>query len=204
MNYENMLFKMAPWTKEIMQIAKHLNDGEFMRGRSGWIKRRVQNPESIYEHSCKVGLAAGYLFGTKEAIAEGVIHDFPEIFEPDHLPGEIDLEDKQAREFEAMKQLKSILPNGNYWLDAWLNFENKIGIGKYINELDKICPVIQAKNYLKNNDGNNLGDFYTTAKAKVKTPSLIKLLDDLWSDGSLRNESAYQSYFKGLDKIQLI
>ena len=80
-----------------MQVAKTLNNGSFMRGRTGWIRRRIENPESIYEHSCKVGLVAYYLFGTDEAIAKGIVHDFGEIYEPDYIPWEVNSDDKEKK-----------------------------------------------------------------------------------------------------------
>ena len=203
MDYEKMLFEMAPWVKEVMLISKELNNGYFLRERSGWIKRGIKDVESIYEHSCKVGLASGYLFGTSEAVAQGVVHDFPEIFAEDYMPGEVDLNVKRKNEIETMKKLKDILPYGDYWLNTWLNFENKIGIGKQINELDKICPVIQAKNYLKENNGLNLEEFYPYARSKLETLSLIKSLDDLWHMEIPENKNAYEVYFEELKNIQI-
>ena len=150
-NFESLLFEVAPWTQEVMQEAKRLNQGSFLRGRTGWIRRDVKNAESIYEHSCKVGLAAYYLFGTEEAVAQGVVHDFAEIFEEDYIPGEICINDKTERELAVMKQLKDMLPNGDYWFNVWNRFENQIEVGKHIVELDKICPAIQAVDYSKIN-----------------------------------------------------
>jgi 5'-deoxynucleotidase YfbR-like HD superfamily hydrolase len=118
MNYEQTLFQIAPWTQEIMQIAKQLNNGNLLKGRTGWIRRSVTNPESIYEHSCKVALAAWYLYKTDDAIATGAVHDFPEIFEEDYIPWEINSKDKKEKEYAAMTKLKNILPNGNYWFNA--------------------------------------------------------------------------------------
>jgi 5'-deoxynucleotidase YfbR-like HD superfamily hydrolase len=202
MDYESLLFEIAPWTKETMQSAKLLNNGSFMRGRTGWIRKNIENPESIYEHSCKVGIASHYLFGTKEAVAKGIVHDFPEIFEPDHIPWEIDPRDKKEKEFLAMRKLKEIIPNGGYWFNEWSKFENKIGIGSKIFELDKLCPAIQARDYLRIGK-NNLDEFYHYARKKLETPELIELLDDLYSSSIPKNESTYQSYFNGLEKIKL-
>ena len=138
MNYERKLFEVAPWTQEIMQFVKTLNNNSFQRGRTGWIRREIKNPESIYEHSCKLGLAAHYLFENKEAVDKAISHDFPELFEPDHIPWEIDQDEKRSKESAVMDRLSSILPNGDYWLNTWNEFENKIANGQQIFELDKI------------------------------------------------------------------
>ncbi|HLD55573.1 MAG TPA: HD domain-containing protein [Candidatus Nanoarchaeia archaeon] len=202
-DYEKTLFETAPWTKEIMQFVKTLENGSFMRGRTGWIIRDIKNPESIYEHSCKMGLAGYYLFKTNDAIAKGVVHDFPEIKKPDYLPGEIDLKDKTIGELEAMTQLKDIIPNGDYWFNKWLEFERDKEKNGYFYELDKICPVIQSINYLRTNNGKNLEEFYPHARKKIKTPQLISLLDSLYSMNIPQNEDAYKYYFEGLNKINL-
>jgi 5'-deoxynucleotidase YfbR-like HD superfamily hydrolase len=204
MDHEKILLEIAPWTKNVLQKVKDLEGGKFMRGRSGWMSRGIKNPESIYEHSCKVALASWYLFGTRRALAEGLVHDFPEIYTQDYTPGEINPMVKREKEFAVMKmKLSKDLSNGNYWLDSWLKFEYGIGVGKYVKELDKICPVIQAIDYLKEYPNNKLEEFYSSARAKIKTPSLIKLLDRLWSNGVPKNENAYQSYFRELEKIRL-
>jgi putative hydrolase of HD superfamily len=202
-SYESRLFGIAPWTKEVMTIAKSLNNNSLMRGRSGWIRRGVKNPESIYEHSCKVGLAAYYLIGTSESVAMGLVHDFGEISTLDRLPGEIPLDQKRNEEYTAMKWVKGKLPNSDRWFDTWEKFENKVGIGGYLTELDKICPTIQAINYMRENNGNGLEEFYPYARKKLKTPQLVELLDDLYSHKDFINIDAYEYYFDGLSNINL-
>jgi len=201
-NYEMLLFDVAPWTREVLEISKSLNNKSFMRGRTGWIKKNIDNPESIYEHSCKVALAAHYLFNSEEAIAQGVIHDFPEIYEPDYLPGEISKEVKKANEYEAMKKISKFLPDGNWWLHTWERNANKEGVGKQLFELDKICPVIQAIDYEKTYKNNNLEEFYPYARKQIETPALINLLDSVYQDEKVHSESAYQRYFEGLQSIR--
>jgi 5'-deoxynucleotidase YfbR-like HD superfamily hydrolase len=203
MDYEKILLEIAPWTKKVLQEVKSLNNGKFMRERSGWIRRGIKDPESIYEHSCKVALASWYFLGTRRALAEGLVHDFPEIYRRDYIPEEINPIVKREKEFATMMRLSKILPNGKYWLDSWLKFEYEIGVGKHVKELDKICSVIQVIDYLKEYPNNKLEEFYSYARAKIKTPSLIKLLDSFWLNGVPQNESAYQSYFRELEKSRL-
>jgi hypothetical protein len=58
-----------------------------------------------------------------------------------------------------MGKVKNLLPNGSYWYNKWVEFENQIGIDKQINELDKICPSVQAVNYFKEYKNHNLEEF---------------------------------------------
>jgi 5'-deoxynucleotidase YfbR-like HD superfamily hydrolase len=199
--FETLLFEIAPWTQEIMETSKTLNNGSFLRGRTGWIRRKIDNPESIYEHSCKVGIAAWYLFKTNDAVAQAIIHDFPEIFKPDYLPGEIDPAEKRKIEYAVMRRLKKTLPNGSYWFEVWEHFENQRGIGKEINELDKMCPCIQAIDYLPYYPKHNLEEFYPHARKKITTPPLLNLLDEMCLNHIVINGSAYDTYFKKLEQI---
>lgn len=201
--YEKLLFKVAPFTKEVMQVVKSLNNNHFMRGRTGWVRRGIENPEPIYIHDCKVGIAAWYLFKTEDAVAQAVAHEFPEIIRPDYVPGEVDSDYKKETEFAAMRKLKNKLPNGDYWFNMWMNFENKIGIGEQITELDKMCPVIQAIDYSKTYKNHNLEEFYPYARKKIITNSLVELLDGIYKSNIPENESAYHSYFRGLEEIQV-
>ncbi len=201
--YEVLLFELAPWTQEMMEVSKNLNNASFLRGRTGWLRRNINNPETIYEHACKVGLAAGYLFGTDDAIAQGIIHDHPEIFEPDYIPWEIDNTYKKEKEYQAMLKLKNILPNGAYWFEAWENFENRKGIGLQIVELDKICPSIQAINYLSYYKEEDLKEFYPYARKRVETPKLLNLLDEMCLNNIRENGSAYNAYFRKLKALDI-
>jgi len=201
MNYEAELFKVAPWTKDVMTAAKDLNNSSIMRGRSGWIKRRIENPESIYEHSCKVGLAAHYLLGSPSAVSIAVVHDLSEIYEKDYLPGEISSEEKRQKEIKSMKKASEQLPNGKLWFGAWMTYEYKAGEGKVIYELDKMCPVIQSIDYLHQGKGENLEEFYLNARNKITTPKLIELLDIFWLGGN-RHKNVYKNYFKTLESIK--
>ena len=201
MDYEEKLFQIAPWTKDMLLTAKTLNEGSILRARTGWERDRgIINAESIYEHNIKVALAAFYLFGTHEAIALGAVHDLPEIYTPDSTPKDkVPKEVKFQREYAAMKRLSKELPNGKFWLETWLDFEEKKGIALQVNDLDKMCPAIQSIEYLKTYKNHNLEEFYPYARGKVVTPRLAGLLDSL----CLREieGNPYEQYFKGLERV---
>lgn len=197
-DYELLLTQKAPWTKPVLDGVKELNNQEFLRPRTGWIRRNVDRPESIFEHSCKVALAAHYFIGTKDAIAKGLCHDFPEIIEPDHIPWEIDKQEKNKREHDAMIEISKQIPNGEYYLALWLDFESNKGNSSQIHELDKMCPGIQSRIYTLHKNGDDLSEFYPYARSRLKTPSLIRILDEIQEidDPSL----VYSTYFEKLSK----
>ena len=82
MNYEQKLLEVASWlTQDAMRSSKLINGGSFLRARTGWERRGIKNGESIYEHVCKVALAAHYLLKTPESLDMGFGHDLPELIE---------------------------------------------------------------------------------------------------------------------------
>ena len=201
MNYESELFTIAPRIESVMLKVKILNNHHFLRPRTGWLRRNVSCPEGIYEHSCKMGLASYYLLGTNEALDIGICHDFPEIYEPDHVPGEIEKGEKKRRELQAMQRLEQELPNGEYWFRMWQKYENREDEGVIIAELDKLCPCVQALKYKRMNFGTDLDSFLTSAREKIKTLQLLDLLENL--ECLNPKIDVYEAYFQRLDQIQL-
>lgn len=203
LNYEEMLFGVAPYVKDTMLFMKELDkdnpEKSLLRGRTGWIMRQIENPESIYEHCCKVGLASYYLFQTKHAVCKGVVHDFPENKRFDYIPGQIDKKEKIKLEFSGMLELKDSIPNGKYWNRVYSNFTKD----KVLIELDKICPVIQAIDYSKIYKNHRLEEFYPHARRQLRTSELIELVDMIQNMKIPEGRSAYEYYFEGLKKIKL-
>jgi 5'-deoxynucleotidase YfbR-like HD superfamily hydrolase len=203
-NYEAQLLEIAPWLREISEFAKTYNNNSFMRGRTGWIERDIKNPESIFEHSCKVALAAHFLFGTKKSIDMAFIHDFGELLTPDYIPGEVDRKYKEKQELEAMQKIKKNLTNGDYWFELWEEFESKKGIAFYISELDKICPSIQAINYSNQGYKNyNLEEFQPFALKRIQTLELKKILEEFNINYVTKETDTYSCYFKKLKELNL-
>jgi 5'-deoxynucleotidase YfbR-like HD superfamily hydrolase len=190
---------IAPYLRDVLNIAKHLNNNSLQRGRSGWVYRKVSNPESIYEHCCKVGLSSYYLFGDKDYLERGLVHDFPEIFEKDFMPGERDTKIKRELEEVSMNKVSIYLPNGDKWYRRWEEFEND----KNLKELDKACPVIQILDYKKSQDLDILEEFYNYAQNKIKSNFLSNLLEKICSKDLSKYESAYDYYFQRLKEIKI-
>jgi 5'-deoxynucleotidase YfbR-like HD superfamily hydrolase len=203
MDFEYMLFDIAPWTKELMFAAKNYDGGKFLDGRSGWIERDVVNPETIYDHNCKLAYASYCLFQTDEAVAIAVSHELPEIIGPDYIFGTIDAAVKHDEEYRNMLKLRDTLPNGEFWFESWLKYENKEGVGRAISELNKICPAVQAVDYMRASNGHHLEEFYPTARRNIKIQHLVDLLDHICITDITGFESAYMPYFDGLKKLNL-
>lgn len=202
--YEQKLVEIASWlTRDVMKSSKSLNGGRFLRARTGWERRAIKNGESIYEHSCKVALAAYNLIKTQTSLNIGFAHDFPELIEFDHIPWEINSTEKKRRELIAMEALRDELPNGDYWFDLWNQYLKLEGNAFHIFELDKICPAIQALEYMKTYKNNKLEEFYPYSRSKLKTEGLIKILDEMYRIEIPFDVNPYDIYFEKLSKLKV-
>ena len=202
--YEQKLLEVASWlTRDVMKSSKSLNGGSFLRVRTGWKIRGIENGESIYEHSCKLALAAYYLLKTPESLNMGFGHDLPEIIEFDYIPGQIPKSEKKRKELIAMEALRDELPNGDYWFDLWNEFEKQQGNAFHIFELDKMCPAIQALEYMKTYKNNKLEEFYPYTRSNLKTEGLIQILDEMYRIEIPLDVNPYDIYFDKLKTINL-
>ena len=202
--YESQLYLVAPWAKTVMSELKTINNGSFLDPRTGWVRRDIKQSESIFEHTCKLALAAYFLFGTKDAIDQCIIHDAPEIFTGDEIPWEISASDKFSNEQRAIKNLSQILTDGPYWEHQFNKFESKKGFSEYLTQLDKICPAIQALNYNKNpeNRNKNLEEFYPYALSKLTSPNLMDILNQMHIIEIPDSVDAYSIYFDKLKSMK--
>jgi len=201
MTFETLLFDIAPWTREIMHAAKNYPNSKFLLERSGWVDRGIKPAETIYEHTCKLTLAAYYLFGTWESVDISISHDFPKIIVRDYIPKEITTEKKKRLEEDAMQILKTGLPNGEYWYENWKKYSEKKGIGRVISQLDKICPCIQAIEYGRRYKNHNLEEFPQKAKEKIEIPELVEILDIICGIEISLDINPYDVYFEMLREL---
>ena len=91
--------------KQILNLALILGKMKHIK-RTGWIRRRVINPESDAEHSFSLAMLV-MLFAPDnldklKCLQLALIHDFPEIYCGDILPGEMDFDKKAELEKNAM------------------------------------------------------------------------------------------------------
>lgn len=97
---------------EILNLAEILGRMKKVK-RTGWIRRRVTDPETDAEHSYSLAMlvmlfAPSYLNRDK-CLQLALIHDLPEVFCGDFVPGEIAPQQKADLEDAAAKMLVSKL-----------------------------------------------------------------------------------------------
>ena len=124
--------------------------------RSGWIKRKVCNPESDAEHSFSLAFMV-LLFCPDDmdklrCLELALIHDLAEIYAGDYTPVDnISPEEKHSKELDAMKLLSEEL-SYHQLIDLFNEYEEqKTKEAMFIKGLDKIDNVLTATYYDKHN-----------------------------------------------------
>ena len=97
---------------EILNLADILGRMKKLK-RTGWVKRKVINPETDAEHSYSLAMLVMLFAPARldrfKCLQLALIHDLPEVFCGDFVPGEIELKEKEKLENAAIKKVVSRL-----------------------------------------------------------------------------------------------
>lgn len=177
--------------KKISQLIEIIGKFKDLK-RSGWVNKKVNNPESDADHSFSLALLA-MLFVPDEldklkCLELALIHDLAEIYAGDYTPyDDISSDVKLQKEQDGMIRIANELKCLNLLelFDEYNNKKTKESI--FINALDKIDNVITAVYYDKNNRSPELltAEFAKYAKTKIgelKQDNLVSYLDEILND----------------------
>ena len=151
--------------------------------RTGWIKRNVENGESVADHTFGLMMLA-YLFcpphlNRQRCLELGLVHDLAEVITGDFTPCDnVPPEEKYGNELKAIKEIADNLEKPEI-VDLFIEFETaKTPESVFMKEMDKIEAVAQAKFYDNNKNitfykehntdwDSLLTEFYQGAENKV-------------------------------------
>ncbi len=148
---------------DIKQYVTFIEEAEKLKSvvRTAWTS--TGRRESTAEHSWRLALFAGVLSAKSpeidltKVLLMCLIHDIGEIYEGDISAAlRPDKEDKYQAEYEAAKNVFSLLPEeqANSMMNIWLEYnENMTPEAKLVKALDKAETIIQ------HNQGENPFDF---------------------------------------------
>ncbi len=155
--------------------------------RTGWVLRKVPNPESVADHSFRISIMALLLadklnLDKNKCVQMALIHDVGESLAGDITPHDkVNKKEKHELEKKAMKSLFKKV-NDNKILDLWNEYEEcKSPESKFVYELDKIEMLLQAFEYeqrYKDRD-IDLSEFWSYVEERVKEPKIIEILEIL-------------------------
>jgi putative hydrolase of HD superfamily len=156
--------------------------------RRGWIlKLGMEHPESVADHSFRVALMAMVYcdargLDAEKAMRMALLHDLPEALVGDSIPGERAPKEKRRLESAAMRSLLKDLPPqvAKEYRAVWKEFEEASSQeAKLVRDLDKVEMAIQAREYLREDPGNDVRDFFLSARSRVSDPELIDIIDSV-------------------------
>ncbi|HLE07022.1 MAG TPA: HD domain-containing protein [archaeon] len=158
--------------------------------RTGWVNRKVRNPESVAEHSWRAAVLCLVLadknLDKNKLVKMAVVHDLEEA-----LTGDIITKEKEANAevskrnaAEAMKKISAVIggAEGKEIFELWEDYENtESEEAKFLSDVEKLEMLIQAYEYGKVQPDRKeiLGDFFSRTASKIKNPKIIKILDAL-------------------------
>lgn len=177
--------------------------------RKGWVDRGVVGPESVADHSYRLGLLvllAGSLYPGLDvcrAVVLALVHDLPEALAGDWTPFDRELEagvdpsqlfrrlpryspefdaEKTARERAALRQMVGGLPEalGQLLSEAWEEYEAGVTPeARLVRQLDKLETALQAVEYRAEQPGVTIDSFLLGAEAECVDPLARGLLHAL-------------------------
>ncbi|XP_038891100.1 5'-deoxynucleotidase HDDC2 [Benincasa hispida] len=146
--------------------------------RTGWVQRRVKDPESIADHMYRMGIMAlisSDIPGVDrdKCIKMAIVHDIAEAIVGDITPFDgISKSEKIRREQEALDHMCKLLGGGlraKEIGELWMDYENNSSPeAKIVKDLDKLEMILQALEY-ENEQGKDLDEFFQSTAGKFQT-----------------------------------
>ncbi len=163
---------------EFLLLAGKLKETE----RAGWIRKHVENPESVSDHSFRVTLMSYILanefnLDKNKLIKMALIHDLAECITGDTTPHDgISKEEQRKKERKALSKLSSLIENKEM-LEIWDELEEQESPESvFLEQIDKLEGVLQAYEYEKHGY-ENLEEFWIWTEDKIKDPELKKFFN---------------------------
>ncbi|XP_008452396.2 uncharacterized protein LOC103493441 isoform X2 [Cucumis melo] len=167
--------------------------------RTGWVQRRVKDPESIADHMYRMGIMAlisSDIPGVNrdKCIKMAIVHDIAEAIVGDITPYDgISKSEKLRREQEALDHMCKLLGGGSRAQEIselWMDYENNSSPeAKIVKDLDKVEMILQALEY-ENEQGKDLDEFFQSTAGKFQTELGRAWASEIVSRRSSVNDSA--------------
>lgn len=156
--------------------------------RSGWVRNKVSDPESVAEHSFRLAILAMVLapkIGVDQlkVVKMALIHDIGEAEIGDIVTKRgsrvlQNLKNKKIAERNALKRILSLVDKDEY-IKLFDEFEeNKTKEAQFIKQLDKLEMGIQASEY-EDQQNLDLQEFFEDTRTVVVDEYLRKILEEL-------------------------
>ncbi|MCL4419034.1 HD domain-containing protein [Patescibacteria group bacterium] len=156
------------------------------------MREKVKDPESVAEHSFRVGVLAmvlsnklEYKLDKEKLMKMALLHDLAEVVTGDMVTARwsiIDVkkvEEKEKEEKREIKKMFDIIGEGDGYGDIFDEMVSRITPeAKVFWQLDKLEMAIQALEY-EQEQGKNLDEFFVTADLYIKEANLREIFDEI-------------------------
>ncbi|CEL61882.1 HD domain-containing protein 2 OS=Danio rerio GN=hddc2 PE=2 SV=1 [Rhizoctonia solani AG-1 IB] len=159
--------------------------------RTGWIKSKVPNPESIADHMHRMSILALCTSDTSLDISKcvmmAVVHDLAEAVVGDIAPWEgVSKAEKVQREREGMRNMLSDMlhdgPGAIRIQELWEEYEAQATPeARFVKDLDRLEMALQAAEYEKHfpDEPKKLQPFFDSSIPNIKHPEVSQWGRDL-------------------------
>ncbi|KAM4712557.1 5'-deoxynucleotidase HDDC2 [Anableps anableps] len=156
--------------------------------RTGWVYRKVKNPESVSDHMYRMAIMSLTItdptVDRDRCIKLALVHDMTECIVGDIAPSDnISKTEKHRREEEAMRHLSSLLPEGlkQEIYALWEEYESQSSPeARLVKQFDLLEMIMQAHEYeeLEGTPGR-LQEFFDSTTGRFHHPDVLQLLSSL-------------------------
>ena len=156
--------------------------------RSGWVKWKVPNSESIADHIFRVAVLTMVLAPKKglnkdKAVKMALVHDLGESIVGDLiLVGKftnVKAIDKTNKELAGIKELFSSIDSPQEYQQLFQEYEEtKTPEAKFVKQIDILEMLLQAAEY-ENESKVNLSNYFETSQGKITDSKLLNFLQEI-------------------------
>lgn len=161
--------------------------------RTGWVREKVKDPESVAEHSFRVSVLAmvlsdklGHKLDKEKLIKMAILHDLGEVITGDIVTERHDIidlakrDEKEKEEKEGIREIFDKIGEGDEYVKI---FDEMIGRttpeAKVFWQFDKLEMALQAYEY-EEEQGKDLEEFFISVGLyHVREPLIKEIFDEL-------------------------
>ncbi|XP_020773313.1 HD domain-containing protein 2 [Boleophthalmus pectinirostris] len=153
--------------------------------RTGWVYRKVKEPESVSDHMYRMAMMSLTItdptVDRDRCIKLALVHDMAECIVGDIAPSDnISKEEKHRREEEAMRHLSGLLPNGlrQEIYALWEEYETQSSAeARLVKQFDLLEMILQAHEYEQEEAApGRLQEFFDSTNGRFLHPEVVEFI----------------------------
>ncbi|KZV91483.1 hypothetical protein EXIGLDRAFT_648177 [Exidia glandulosa HHB12029] len=160
--------------------------------RTGWLVKKIPDPESISDHMYRMGILAmctsDASLDVPRCVMLALVHDLAEAQVGDITPHEgISKAEKRRLEAGAMQNFLHEMfhdsPAGQRIFTLWQEYEDQqTAEALFVKDLDRLEVSLQAHEYEQRHEDKNLQEFYDSSLPGIKHPEVRQWGEDLLAE----------------------